>query len=109
MLRPTRATRRTCGRSRGCWRRCWRKSRPGAPVARIRTTPAGQAAGVTLASGEEIDADTVITTVHPKIAFLELVDAAVLPEEFLADIRGWQTRSGTVKINLALDRLPVFA
>jgi phytoene dehydrogenase-like protein len=27
----------------------------------------------------------------------------------VADIRGWQTRSGTVKINLALDRLPVFA
>jgi phytoene dehydrogenase-like protein len=82
--------------------------RTGVPVARIRATPAGQVTGVTLASGEEIDADTVITTVHPKIAFLELVDAAVLPEEFLADIRGWQTRSGTVKINLALDRLPAF-
>ena len=27
----------------------------------------------------------------------------------MADIRDWQTRSGTVKINLALDRLPVFA
>jgi phytoene dehydrogenase-like protein len=83
--------------------------RTGAPVARIRATPAGRVTGVTLASGEEIDADTVITTVHPKIAFLELVDAAALPEPFLADIRGWQTRSGTVKINLALDRLPVFA
>jgi len=83
--------------------------RPGAPVARIRTTAGGQVAGVTLASGEEIDADTVITTVHPKIAFLRLVDPAALPEPFLADIRGWQTRSGTVKINLALDRLPVFA
>src|SRR5437868_2560141 len=83
--------------------------RTGAPVARIRTTPAGRVSGVTLASGEEIDADTVITTVHPKIAFLELVDPAALPEPFLADIRGWQTRSGTVKINLALDRLPVFA
>ncbi len=83
--------------------------RAGAPVARIRTTPGGQVAGVTLASGEEIDADTVITTVHPTIAFLRLVDPAALPESFLADIRGWQTRSGTVKINLALDRLPVFA
>jgi phytoene dehydrogenase-like protein len=83
--------------------------RTGAPVARIRTTPAGRVSGVTLASGEEIEAETVITTVHPKIAFLELVDPAALPEPFLADIRGWQTRSGTVKINLALDRLPVFA
>ena len=88
--------------------------RVGAPVAKIRTVAGGGAAGrkvagVTLASGEEIDADTVITTVHPKIAFLELVDAADLPGPFLADIEGWQTRSGTVKINLALDRLPVFA
>jgi len=83
--------------------------RTGAPVARIRTTPSGRVTGVTLASGEEIDAETVITTVHPKIAFLELVDPAALPEPFLADLRSWQTRSGTVKINLALDRLPVFA
>jgi len=88
--------------------------RVGAPVAKIRTGPGGSAAGrrvtgVTLASGEEIDAGTVITTVHPKIAFLELVEAADLPAPFLADIHGWQTRSGTVKINLALDRLPVFA
>ena len=32
----------------------------------------------------------------------------MLPDDFVADIRRWQTRSGTVKINLALDRLPVF-
>jgi phytoene dehydrogenase-like protein len=32
-----------------------------------------------------------------------------MPEPFLADIRHWQSRSGTVKISLALDRLPVFA
>jgi phytoene dehydrogenase-like protein len=64
---------------------------------------------VTLASGEEIDAATVITTAHPQISFLRLLDPAALPAEFVADIRGWQTRSGTVKINLALDRLPVFA
>jgi len=88
--------------------------RVGAPVAKIRTGAGSSAAGrrvtgVTLASGEEIDAGTVITTVHPRIAFLELVDAADLPAPFLADIRGWQTRSGTVKINLALDRLPAFA
>ena len=63
---------------------------------------------MTLASGEEIDAGTVITTAHPQISFLKLLDPAVLPGDFVADIRRWQTRSGTVKINLALDRLPVF-
>jgi phytoene dehydrogenase-like protein len=82
--------------------------RTGAEVARIRTG-ASRVCGVTLASGEEIDADVVITTAHPQISFLRLMDAADLPPSFVADIRGWQTRSGTVKINLALDRLPVFA
>jgi phytoene dehydrogenase-like protein len=56
-----------------------------------------------------VDAATVVTTAHPQISFLRLLDPAVLPDDFVADIRGWQTRSGTVKINLALDRLPVFA
>jgi phytoene dehydrogenase-like protein len=83
--------------------------RTGAPVAAIRTAAGGEVAGVTLDSGEEIDAGIVVTTVHPKLAFLEMLDPAVLPPSFLDDIRRWQTRSGTVKINLALDRLPVFA
>jgi phytoene dehydrogenase-like protein len=83
--------------------------RTGAEVARIRTTPAGEVAGVILASGEEVDAGVVVATVHPQIAFGRLVEPSALPEPFLADIRGWPTRSGTVKINLALDRLPVFA
>ena len=82
--------------------------RTGAEVARIRSS-GGRVTGVTLADGEQIDAPVVITTAHPQISFLQLVDPAELPDDFLADIRGWQTRSGTVKINLALDRLPVFA
>jgi phytoene dehydrogenase-like protein len=68
----------------------------------------GAVAGVTLASGEEIDASCVVTTAHPAISFLRLLDRAELPAGFAADIEHWQTRSGTVKINLALDRLPVF-
>jgi phytoene dehydrogenase-like protein len=81
--------------------------RTGAEVARIRTS-GGQVRGVTLASGEDVDAGVVVTTAHPQISFLRLLDPAALPPDFLADIRAWQTRSGTVKINLALDRLPAF-
>jgi phytoene dehydrogenase-like protein len=81
--------------------------RTDAEVTRIRTR-AGRVAGVTLASGEQIDAEVVVTTAHPQISFLRLLDPAELPPEFVTEIRGWQTRSGTVKINLALDRLPVF-
>jgi len=82
--------------------------RTGAPVAAINTS-GGRATGVTLANGEEVDALTVITTAHPAISFLELLDPATLPDDFVADIRCWQSRSGTVKINLAVDRLPAFA
>jgi phytoene dehydrogenase-like protein len=82
--------------------------RTDAEVARIRTR-AGRVTGVTLATGEDIGAATVVTTAHPQISFLRLLDPAVLPPGFVEDIRGWQTRSGTVKINLALGRLPVFA
>ena len=82
--------------------------RTAAPVARIRTS-GGQVTGVTLESGEEVDAPVVITTAHPQISFLRLLDPADLPADFVDDIRGWQTRSGTVKINLALGTLPVFA
>jgi phytoene dehydrogenase-like protein len=88
--------------------------RTDAEVARIRTKN-GRVVGVTLAGkgggevgGESIDAPLVVTTAHPQISFLRLLDPADLPAEFVADIRGWRSRSGTVKINLALDRLPVF-
>ncbi len=82
--------------------------RTDAEVAQIRSKD-GRVAGVTLASGESIDAPVVVTTAHPQISFLRLLDPADLPAEFVADIRGWRSRSGTVKINLALDRLPVFS
>jgi phytoene dehydrogenase-like protein len=82
--------------------------RTNAAVARIDVRN-GAAAGVTLADGTEIRADTVITTAHPKISFLELVERVELPSDFIADIEAWQTRSGTVKVNFAVDRLPIFA
>jgi phytoene dehydrogenase-like protein len=83
--------------------------RTGARVARIthQGEPA-RATGVVLESGEEITAPVVVTTAHPAISFLRLVDREHLPAGFVADIEGWHTRSGTVKINLAVDRLPVF-
>ncbi len=82
--------------------------RTGADVAEI-TTSDNRATGVTLSTGEHLTAATVVTTVHPRISFLQMLEKGVLPDDFVADIEAWQTRSGTVKINLALDRLPVFA
>ena len=82
--------------------------RTGTAVAAIDTA-GGRTTGVTLVSGEQVDAPTVITTAHPQISFLDLLDPAELPADFVADIRSWHSRSGTVKINLAVARLPTFA
>jgi phytoene dehydrogenase-like protein len=78
-----------------------------ARVARILTA-GGRARGVALEGGEELSAPVVVAATHPQITFLRHLDPAELPAEFLADIRAWKSRSGTVKINLALDRAPVF-
>jgi phytoene dehydrogenase-like protein len=81
--------------------------RTGSPVAKILTRE-GRATGVALNSGEEISADTVVTATHPKIAFLQQLDKSELPDDFVTDIERWNSRSGVVKINLALAELPEF-
>ncbi len=72
-------------------------------------TDGGRARGVVIEGGEEIHAPLVVTACHPQITFLRQLEPDQLPTEFLDDIRNWKTRSGVVKINLALDRLPVLA
>ena len=81
--------------------------RTDADVARINVR-AERATGVTLASGEEIAADIVIAATHPQITFLDQIDASDLPTDFVTRMRNWKTRSGTVKVNVAVDRLPEF-
>jgi phytoene dehydrogenase-like protein len=81
--------------------------RTSAPVAEI-TTRDGAVTGVVLESGEEIHAPTVVSTTHPAISFLRLVDRSALPAAFVADIERWRSRSGVVKVNLVVDRLPEF-
>jgi phytoene dehydrogenase-like protein len=79
-----------------------------APVARI-TVHAGRATGVVLASGEELRAPVVVAATHPKITFLDQLQRDELPGDFVTAIERWKSRSGTVKVNLAVDRLPTFA
>ena len=81
--------------------------RVNAPVATIQTT-GGRARGVTLENGEELLAPVIVTSCHPKITFLQQLDTNDLPDAFVHDIEHWKTRSGTVKVNLAIDRLPTF-
>ncbi len=51
---------------------------------------------------------TVVTSLHPKIAFLDHIPRHELPTDFVSDIEHWKSRSGVVKINLALGELPNF-
>jgi phytoene dehydrogenase-like protein len=81
--------------------------RTDARVAKILVR-SGRAVGVALDSGEELRAPVVVTTIHPKIAFLKLIDEADLPADFVRDIRNFRTRSGVVKINFAISELPDF-
>jgi phytoene dehydrogenase-like protein len=81
--------------------------RTGAKVARVMVN-GGRAAGVVLDNGEEIRAGVVVTSLHPRTAFLAHVGRENLPDDFVSDIERWKTRSGVVKINLALAELPDF-
>ena len=90
--------------------------RPDASAPRPHRRGGGQApgraaagcAGPSSSSGEEILAPLVVTSLHPKTAFLDHVGRNELPDDFVADIEHWKTRSGVVKINLALGELPDF-
>ncbi|HEY7660473.1 MAG TPA: NAD(P)/FAD-dependent oxidoreductase [Actinomycetota bacterium] len=68
----------------------------------------GRFVGVALESGEEIRAPIGVTCVHPQIAFLDLVGREELPADFVWDIERWRSRSGVVKINVAMSELPDF-
>ena len=68
----------------------------------------GRAVGVVLDNGDELRATVVVSTLHPRTAFLDQVGREHLPPDFAADIEHWKTRSGVVKINLALGELPDF-
>jgi phytoene dehydrogenase-like protein len=69
----------------------------------------GRAIGVALSGGEELRAPIVVTACHPQITFLRQIEPRDLPEDFVRDIERWQTRSGVVKINLAVSELPRLA
>jgi phytoene dehydrogenase-like protein len=83
--------------------------RTGARVAKVTLAPgSGRATGVILDNGDEISAKTLVSSLHPKTAFLDHVGRENLPGDFATDIERWKTRSGVVKVNLALGELPDF-
>jgi phytoene dehydrogenase-like protein len=66
----------------------------------------GRATGVELDDGEVIGARRVVSSAHPITTYRDLVGFQHLPDDVARDVRRLRTRSGSVKINLALSELP---
>ncbi|HEY7879133.1 MAG TPA: NAD(P)/FAD-dependent oxidoreductase, partial [Gemmatimonadaceae bacterium] len=81
--------------------------RVAAPVSRILVRD-GRACGVVLADGTEYRAHQVASNADPAVTFLNLLDAADLPADFVRRVRQIDYRSASLKINLALSELPDF-
>jgi phytoene dehydrogenase-like protein len=92
----------------GAARELGAKIRTEASVAKV-IVKNGRAVGVALENGDDIYADIVISSLDPKLTFLELVDQDHLPADFLSAIRNFNIRGSSAKVNLALDAAPNLA
>jgi phytoene dehydrogenase-like protein len=81
--------------------------RTGAPVARVEVA-GGRVAGVALEGGGAVEARTVVSGADPQRTLLGLVGREHLPDDFARGVAALDFRSPSLKINLALDRLPRF-
>lgn len=90
-----------CARSRGA------EVRTDATVGRVLIR-GGEVQGVVLENGEEIRTRCVLSNADPKRTFLGLVDPGDLDNEFRQAIENYRSEGTSLKINMALDRLPEF-
>jgi len=81
--------------------------RTGADVVRIDIDD-GVATGVTLRSGERLDAPTVVSGANPKSTLLRLVDPSHIGPDMRRRLGNIRSRGVTAKVNLALGGLPGF-
>jgi len=79
--------------------------RTGAEVERI-VVEGDRARGVELADGSVLAADRVLSNADPLRTFFGLVGADLLPAGFTASLRNYRCEGTSVKVNLAVDRLP---
>jgi phytoene dehydrogenase-like protein len=82
--------------------------RTDAEVQRIAINSDGRAVGVELGDGSLVTAKRVVSNAHPTTTYLDLVGRERLPDDVVRDIERFRTRSGSVKLNIALSELPAF-
>lgn len=68
-----------------------------------------RAQGVVLDDGTELEGRSVISAIHPRTTFLDLVGREHLPAELVVEMERYRSRSGSAKVNLALAELPNFS
>ncbi len=78
-----------------------------APVEQI-LVEGGRAHGVRLANGERLHAKLVVSNMDVRRTFLESMDEADLPADFVRQVRNFKIRGSSGKLNIALDGLPQF-
>ena len=79
-----------------------------AEVDRVAINASGRAVGVALADGSLVRAQRVVSCAHPVTTYLSLIGEERLPGDVVRDVRRYRTRSGSVKLNVALSELPAF-
>lgn len=78
-----------------------------APVKRV-VVRNDRAAGVTLESGEHLEAPCVVSSADPRTTFLDLLGAEHLDAGFVRRIAHLRSHGMAAKVHLALDRAPSF-
>jgi phytoene dehydrogenase-like protein len=82
--------------------------RTDAEVDRVAITTSGRAVGVSLSDGSLVRAQRVVSSAHPITTYRDLIGEERLPGDVVRDVRRYRTRSGSVKLNVALSELPAF-
>ena len=82
--------------------------RTDAEVERVAINASGRAVGVALADGSLVRAQRIVSGAHPVTTYLGLVGEERLPGDVVRDVKRYRTRSGSVKLNVALSELPSF-
>jgi phytoene dehydrogenase-like protein len=81
--------------------------RTDAPVDKV-LVKGGAAVGVVLKSGEEIEADLVVSNADPKRSLTQLLEARHLPDRVLKAAEAIDQRGSVCRIHLLIDQLPEY-
>jgi phytoene dehydrogenase-like protein len=68
----------------------------------------GRVTGVALEDGRTLRAGIVAASVNPKLLYTAMLPAEALPASFRERMQRWRCGSGTLRMNVALSRLPRF-